>query len=111
MTPIAHSRRGFAPPSCDRRASHRSAPCARARQGADSCGKLRRIPARADMPRHIEPTTTRGMLMLWVQLVTLLAVLQFLVFGFLVGKARATHNVPAPAMSGHPGFERYFRVH
>jgi uncharacterized MAPEG superfamily protein len=49
--------------------------------------------------------------MLWVQLVTLLAVLQFMVFGFLVGKARATHNVPAPAMSGDPVFERYFRVH
>jgi glutathione S-transferase len=48
--------------------------------------------------------------MLWVQLVTLLAVLQFLVFGFLVGKARQTQNVPAPATSGDPIFERYFRV-
>jgi glutathione S-transferase len=48
--------------------------------------------------------------MLWVQLVTLLAVLQFLIFGFLVGKARQTYNVPAPATSGAPIFERYFRV-
>jgi F420-0:gamma-glutamyl ligase-like protein len=49
--------------------------------------------------------------MLWVQLVTLLAILQFTVFGFLVGRARTKHNVPAPAMSGNAVFERYFRVH
>jgi glutathione S-transferase len=49
--------------------------------------------------------------MLWVQLVTLLAVLQFVAFGFLVGRARGRHNVPAPATSGHEIFDRYFRVH
>jgi uncharacterized MAPEG superfamily protein len=49
--------------------------------------------------------------MLWVQLVTMLAVLQFVAFGFLVGAARAKHGVPAPAMSGNEVFERYFRVH
>jgi uncharacterized MAPEG superfamily protein len=49
--------------------------------------------------------------MLWVQLVTLLAVLQFVAFGFLVGRARGQHNVPAPATSGHEVFDRYFRVH
>ncbi len=43
-------------------------------------------------------------------LVTLLALLQYLVFGFQVGKMRAKHGVKAPAMSGHPEFERMFRV-
>lgn len=47
----------------------------------------------------------------WVNLVTLLALLEFLAFGFLVGKARVTYGVRAPAMSGHEMFERYFRVH
>ena len=49
--------------------------------------------------------------MLWVQLVTVLAVIQFAVFGFLVGSARQKHGVQAPAMSGHEVFDRYFRVH
>jgi len=40
----------------------------------------------------------------------LLAVLEFLVFGFLVGRARAKYDVKAPAMSGHEIFDRYFRV-
>jgi glutathione S-transferase len=46
----------------------------------------------------------------WVSLVTLLALLEFFAFGFLVGKARVTYGVNAPAMSGHEMFERYFRV-
>jgi len=29
----------------------------------------------------------------------------------LVGKARGTYEVHAPAISGHPVFERYYRVH
>ena len=49
--------------------------------------------------------------MIYVQLVTMLAVLQFVAFGLLVGKARVTHKVDAPAMSGNEVFERYFRVH
>jgi hypothetical protein len=49
--------------------------------------------------------------MIWVQLVTLLAVIQFVAFGLLVGRARGTYNVPAPAVSGNANFERYFRVH
>lgn len=48
--------------------------------------------------------------MIYVQLVTILAVLQFAFFGMLVGKARVTYNVPAPATSGNEVFERYFRV-
>ena len=42
--------------------------------------------------------------------VTLLIVL--LMFGtcFAVGKARHTYGIQAPAMSGHPAFERLYRV-
>ncbi|HEY6483788.1 MAG TPA: MAPEG family protein [Steroidobacteraceae bacterium] len=46
----------------------------------------------------------------WVHLVVALALLEFLYFGFEVGRARARFNVPAPATSGHEIFERYFRV-
>ena len=43
-------------------------------------------------------------------LVTLLTVL--LLFGtlFLVGRARSRHGIKAPATSGHPVFERAYRV-
>ncbi|SRR5258706_15624180 len=47
----------------------------------------------------------------WVHLVSLLAIVQFVAFGFLVGRARGQHNIPAPAISGNAVFERYFRVH
>jgi len=46
-----------------------------------------------------------------VDLVGLAAVAQLIVFGFLVGRARGVHGVPAPATTGHPVFERYHRVH
>lgn len=49
--------------------------------------------------------------MAWVQLVTLLALMQFTWFGFLVGAARARHGVHAPATTGNEIFERYYRVH
>ncbi len=45
-----------------------------------------------------------------VALITLIAVIQYFVFGFQVGQMRAKHGVKAPAMSGHPDFERMFRV-
>jgi uncharacterized MAPEG superfamily protein len=48
--------------------------------------------------------------MAWVEIVTLLAVIQLLVFGFLVGKARVQYGVKAPATTGNEMFERYFRV-
>ena len=48
--------------------------------------------------------------MVWVDLVTLLAVLEFLAFGGLVGRARETYGVKAPATTGIAEFERYFRV-
>jgi glutathione S-transferase len=40
-----------------------------------------------------------------------LAVLQFFVFGGFVGRARMQAGVEAPAVTGDPMFERYYRVH
>jgi glutathione S-transferase len=45
-----------------------------------------------------------------VAVVILLAVLEFAVFGMLVGWARGKYGVKAPAITGHPVFERFFRV-
>ena len=46
----------------------------------------------------------------FVAIVTVLALLQFLVLGFQVARARARFGVRAPATSGHEVFERHFRV-
>ena len=48
--------------------------------------------------------------MAYVDIVTALAVLQFLVFGFKVAKARGRYGIKAPAVTGNENFERYFRV-
>jgi uncharacterized membrane protein YecN with MAPEG domain len=48
--------------------------------------------------------------MAYVDIVTALALLQFIVFGFKVGRARGRYGVRAPATSGNETFERYFRV-
>ncbi len=48
--------------------------------------------------------------MAYVHIVTALAILQFMVFGFKVGAARGRYGVKAPAVSGHVMFERHFRV-
>jgi glutathione S-transferase len=48
--------------------------------------------------------------MAYVDIVTALALLQFIVFGFKVGKARGLYGVKAPAVAGNATFERYFRV-
>jgi glutathione S-transferase len=48
--------------------------------------------------------------MAWVELVTMLALIQLLVFGVLVGRARGRYGIKAPAMVGHPVFERYARI-
>ena len=48
--------------------------------------------------------------MAWVDVVGLLAIIQLFVFGFLVARARGTYGVAAPATTGHPMFERYYRV-
>ena len=49
--------------------------------------------------------------MAFVHLVIVLALLEFLLFGYAVGRARSRYKVPAPAMSGHEVFDRYFRAH
>src|ERR1039458_4113048 len=43
-------------------------------------------------------------------LVTLFTVLFYALLGFLVGRARATSGSKAPAMVGHPVFERAVRI-
>lgn len=45
-----------------------------------------------------------------VDIVAALAVLQFLVFGGLVGRARGRYGVKAPAVTGSEPFERAYRV-
>ncbi len=46
-----------------------------------------------------------------VAIVTALALIQYLLIGMLVGRARTRGGVQAPATSGDPIFERYFRAH
>ncbi|MCG8275049.1 MAPEG family protein [Stenotrophomonas sp. NLF4-10] len=46
----------------------------------------------------------------YVELVALLAVAQYLFFGAMVGRARGRYGVKAPAVTGHEGFERAYRV-
>jgi glutathione S-transferase len=48
--------------------------------------------------------------MQYVELVAVLAVLQFFAFGALTGRARSQSGLKAPAMTGHEGFERMYRV-
>lgn len=48
--------------------------------------------------------------MMWIDLVIVLAVLEYLTFGMLVGRARGLYGVAAPATSGNEMFERYYRV-
>lgn len=47
----------------------------------------------------------------YVTIVIMLALLEYMFFGFLVGQARNKHGVSAPAVTGHPVFERSYRVH
>jgi glutathione S-transferase len=48
--------------------------------------------------------------MAWVDIVGIASVLQLIAFSVLVGRARRDYALPAPATSGHPLFERYYRV-
>ena len=45
-----------------------------------------------------------------IAIVTVLALVQFVWFSIQVGSMRQKHGVKAPAMSGHPEFERMMRV-
>jgi glutathione S-transferase len=47
----------------------------------------------------------------WVAGVVLVSLIEYFVLGALVGRARGKFSIAAPAVSGHPLFERYFRVH
>lgn len=46
-----------------------------------------------------------------VAIVTLCALLLYFFMGLRVGRARSKFEVAAPATSGHPEFDRMFRVH
>ncbi len=48
--------------------------------------------------------------MKWVGVVTALAIIEYMYFGVQVALARGRYEVPAPAMAGHPVFERTSRV-
>lgn len=45
-----------------------------------------------------------------VAIVTILALGQFILFSIQVGSMRGKHGIKAPATTGHPEFERVFRV-
>jgi glutathione S-transferase len=44
-------------------------------------------------------------------IVTIIALLQFMIFGIQVGKQRQKHDVKVPLMTGHSEYERANRVH
>jgi hypothetical protein len=48
--------------------------------------------------------------MAWIEIITLLALVQLLYFSGLVAKARGQYGVKAPAITGHEMFERHYRV-
>src|ERR1700685_866518 len=52
----------------------------------------------------------KGGTVIFVDLVIGIALIEFLYFGFAVGKARDKYGVKAPATAGNEMFERYFRV-
>ena len=49
--------------------------------------------------------------MIGVQIIVVLALIEYLALGFNVGRARSKYDIKAPATTGHPIFERHFRVH
>ena len=51
-----------------------------------------------------------GNTMKYIELVAVIAVLQFFFFGFMTGRSRRLSGLKAPAISGHEGFERMYRV-
>lgn len=48
--------------------------------------------------------------MQWVAIVAALVLIEYLVLVFLTGQARGRYGVAAPGTTGHPIFERWFRV-
>ena len=47
----------------------------------------------------------------FMTIVLVLILVQYTSFGIKVGGAREKYNIQAPAIMGHPEFERYYRVH
>jgi glutathione S-transferase len=47
----------------------------------------------------------------YLAIVTALALLEYMAISILVGRARGKYGIKAPATSGHPVFDRTFRVH
>jgi glutathione S-transferase len=45
-----------------------------------------------------------------VAIVAVLALIEYSVFVVMAGQARGRYGIAAPATTGHPGFERHFRV-
>lgn len=48
--------------------------------------------------------------MRFVSIVAALALVEYLVITLMTGRARLTYKVEAPATTGHPIFERWYRV-
>ncbi len=46
----------------------------------------------------------------WIAIVAALALVEYLYFGIRVAMARQKFSIEAPATTGHPEFERHFRV-
>lgn len=61
--------------------------------------------ARAHVPRELVEVG-----MEWVAIVAALVLIEYMVLVFLTGQARGRYGVPAPATTGDPVFERWFRV-
>ena len=49
--------------------------------------------------------------MVGVYIVIMLALIEYSILGFNAGLARSKYGVKAPATTGHPMFERAYRVH
>jgi uncharacterized membrane protein YecN with MAPEG domain len=47
----------------------------------------------------------------YVAIVAMLALLEYFFFGAQVGRARGQYGIEAPATTGHPMFERLYRIH
>lgn len=47
----------------------------------------------------------------YVSIVVVITLIEYIAFAILVGRARAKYDCPAPAITGDPVFERYYRVH
>ena len=48
--------------------------------------------------------------MAWIELVSIVALVQYLMFGVQVGKARTKYGIEGPATTGNEMFERVYRV-